>query len=134
MEDFSLMKEIEGHTLPIFSLQFSPDGKLLFSGSRDAHLKIWETHEYELKHNIPAHMYAINDIAFHPNLPIFATASMDKSIKIWGTDDFKLYKKIDLTKPESHTKSVNKLAWSTFNDSLISVSDDKMVMIWEISI
>ncbi|MCO4294183.1 WD40 repeat domain-containing protein [Solitalea sp. MAHUQ-68] len=133
MDDFSLLKEITGHTMPVFSLQYAPDGSYLISGSRDAQLKIWNTLDYGLQVNIPAHMYAINHIAFHPTQPCFATASMDKSIKIWSATDFKLYKKLDLTKEASHSKSVNKLVWNTYNEDLISVSDDKLVMIWQVS-
>ncbi|UKJ05756.1 WD40 repeat domain-containing protein [Solitalea lacus] len=133
MDGFNLIKELNSHTMPVFALQYSPDGTSLISGARDAQLKIWNVADYELKLNIPAHMYAINHIAFHPSQPYFATASMDKSIKIWGADDFKLYKKIDLTKNISHSKSVNKLSWNTYHDYLISVSDDKMAMVWEVS-
>jgi len=57
---------------------------------------------------------------------------MDKSIKIWGAGDFKLYKTISREKGfSSHQLSVNKVVWN--GDQLISVSDDKRVMIWEIS-
>ncbi|POY37844.1 WD40 repeat domain-containing protein [Solitalea longa] len=134
MDDFSLLKEIHGHTMPVFTLQYAPDGNYLISGSRDAQLKIWNVgSEYDLKFNIAAHMYAVNHIAFHPTQPYFATASMDKSIKIWGNNDFKLYHKIDISKEASHSKSVNKLIWNTYNNELISVSDDKLVMVWQVS-
>jgi centriolar protein POC1 len=56
---------------------------------------------------------------------------MDKSIKIWGADDFKLYKIISREKGyPSHVLSINKLAWN--GNQLISASDDKRVMIWDI--
>ncbi|XHR96551.1 hypothetical protein ACFJIV_07785 [Mucilaginibacter sp. UC70_90] len=74
----------------------------------------------------------MNHIAFHPTLPYFATASMDKSIKIWGSDDFKLYKNISREKGyPGHVLSINKLAWGT-SDQLLSVSDDKKIISWEI--
>ncbi|MNE08756.1 WD domain, G-beta repeat [compost metagenome] len=132
LDGFVLLHELHDHSMSVFTLQYSPDGSYLISGARDAQLKVWNTMNYELKLNIPAHLFAINHISFHPTQPYFATASMDKSIKIWGTEDFKLYKKIDMTKEASHHKSVNKLAWSRYDDYLISVSDDKMVMVWDI--
>jgi len=130
--DYSLIKTLHGHTLPVFSVQYSPSGDYLVSGSRDAQLKIWDTKSYSLVDSIAAHLFAINDIAFHPSLPYFATASMDKSIKIWRADDFKLHKTISREKGfEAHQLSVNKLAWN--DNQLISVSDDKKIMVWNIN-
>jgi WD40 repeat protein len=131
--DYSLIKVLHGHTLPVFCVQYSPSGDYLVSGSRDAQVKIWDAKSYEAVLNIPAHLFAVNAIAFHPSLPYFATASMDKSIKIWGADDFKLYKIISREKGfDSHQLSVNKIVWN--GDLLISVSDDKKVIVWNVRI
>ncbi|RYY34254.1 MAG: WD40 repeat domain-containing protein, partial [Sphingobacteriaceae bacterium] len=81
----------------------------------------------------PAHLFAVNHIAFHPSLPYFATASMDKSIKIWDAQNFKLRKIISREKGiPGHVLSINKLVWNGDNQ-LISVSDDKRVIIWNIT-
>lgn len=133
LADYSLMKVLHGHTMAVFTVQFSPDGSYLVSGSRDAQIKIWDSLSFELIKNIPAHLFAVNNIAFHPSKPYFATASMDKTIKIWGADDFKLYKIISREKGyASHQLSVNKLTWN--GDDLISVSDDKRIIIWHLSL
>lgn len=131
LEDYTLVKTIHGHTMPVFSLQYEPSGNYLATGGRDAQVKIWDAKTYDLLHNIPAHLFAVNGIAFHPTLPYFATSSMDKTIKIWGADDFKLYKIISREKGfSSHQLSINKIVWN--GDQLISVSDDKRVMVWGI--
>jgi len=131
LEDYTPVKSLNSHTMAVFSLQYSPDGDYLVSGSRDAQVKIWDANTLELKENIAAHLFAVNHIAFHPTQPYFATASMDKSIKIWGSDDFKLYKVISREKGyASHQLSINKIAWD--GDNLISLSDDKRIIIWNI--
>jgi centriolar protein POC1 len=130
--DYTPIATLKGHTMAVFSLQYSPDGSYLVSGSRDAQVKIWNTSTFELVENIPAHLFAVNHIAFHPTQPYFATASMDKSIKLWGSDDFKLYKIISREKGyDTHRLSINKLAWS--DGLLLSASDDKKVIIWDIN-
>jgi WD40 repeat protein len=132
LEDYTLLKTLHGHTMSVFSLQYAPDGNYLVSGGRDAQVKIWDTVSYNLLHNIPAHLFAVNSIVFHPTLPYFATGSMDKSIKIWGADDFKLYKNISREKGYAgHQLSINKLAWN--GAQLLSVSDDKKVIVWDIN-
>lgn len=131
LEDYTQIKTLKGHTMAVFSLQYSPLGDYLVSGSRDAQVKIWDTHTLELKGNIAAHLFAVNHIAFHPTQPYFATGSMDKTIKIWGSDDFKLYKIISRDKGyASHQLSINKLAWD--GNDLISLSDDKRIIVWHI--
>ncbi|MFA6085919.1 WD40 repeat domain-containing protein [Mucilaginibacter sp.] len=132
LEDYSLIKALIGHTMAVFSLQYSPNGEYLVSGSRDAQVKIWDNKIYSLIQNIPAHLFAVNHIAFHSTLPYFATASMDKSIKIWDASDFKLRKIISREKGyDSHALSINKLAWN--GNQLLSVSDDKKVICWDVT-
>jgi len=131
LEDYSLVETLTGHTMSVFSIQYNPMGGYFISGGRDAQLKVWDAKSYELITNIPAHLFAVNGIAFHPTLPYFATASMDKTIKIWSAADFKLVKTISREKGfDSHALSVNKIAWN--NNQLISVSDDKKIIIWDI--
>ena len=132
LDDYSLIKALIGHTMAVFSLQYSPNGEYLVSGSRDAQVKIWDNKTYSLVQNIPAHLFAVNHIAFHSSQPYFVTASMDKSIKIWDAADFKLRKIISREKGyASHVLSINKLAWN--GNQLLSVSDDKKVICWDVA-
>lgn len=122
-----------GHENSVFTLSFC--GNKLLSGSRDAHLIVWEKQreKYEIKLKIPAHNYTINHICIHPTLPIFATASRDKTIKLWDKNNFQLLKVIDRNKfEESHTHSINKLLWKDKN-TLISAGDDKKIIVWDLN-
>ncbi|MFM6953875.1 MAG: WD40 repeat domain-containing protein [Sphingobacteriaceae bacterium] len=132
--DYSLACVLESHSLPITSLAFSPCGRYLLSGSRDAQLKVWDMTTLGLKQNIAAHLFAIYDIEYSPDGAYFATASRDKSVKIWDAETFKLLKTISREKGfDTHSHSVNKLAWSSFNNELISVGDDRLILTWAIS-
>jgi WD40 repeat protein len=114
-------------------VRYSPDGKFLLTGGRDAHLNIWKVEDYELVKSIPAHNWAIYDIVFNPDATLFATASRDKTIKIWDAKTYQILKRITKENFEAHTHSVNKLIWSTYHNYLVSVGDDKMVMIREVN-
>ncbi len=122
------------HQNSVFSLQYSPDGKKLLSGGRDALLRVWDIEKnFEMLISQPAHLYTINKIVFHQEKSIFATASRDKTIKIWNAETFELLKVIDTIKFGCHINSVNSLYWSPYNNWLISGSDDKSLMIWDIN-
>lgn len=133
LDDYSLASNLAAHTRPVTSLQFSPDGTKLLSGGRDAALNIWNTNDFTHHQSVAAHMFTIYDIKYHPSKPFFATASRDKSIKIWGADDLKLYKIISRERGfDSHILSINKIVWSRYNENLVSIGDDKLVLVWDI--
>jgi WD40 repeat protein len=134
-EDYSLIREVHGHTLPVTSIAYSPSGEYMISGSRDAQLKVWSLPAFELVKNIPAHLFSIYSIVFHPTLPYFASCSQDKSIKLWSSRDFKLVKILSNEKgTQGHFHSINKMIWSTDGRFLISTGDDRHVMIWGIDL
>lgn len=120
------------HSNSVFALGFAPNHPILISGGRDAHLKIWDTETYTLKESIVAHMYAINYLAFREDGRYFVTCSMDKSIKVWETENFKLLKVIDKARYAGHGTSINKVLWSSYNQNIISISDDRKISIWDL--
>jgi WD40 repeat protein len=132
---FKLKKTISAHTNSVFSVQYSPDGRFLFTTGRDAHIKIWDVAtRYEPVADVAAHMYAVNHIVFSPDGKYFATCSMDKSIKLWDAETFRLKKIIDRSRLAGHATSVNKLLWTGFENQLVSCSDDRMISVWEVTI
>lgn len=127
-----VMHEIAAHKKSVFGLAWSNDGRYLISGGRDAMLNVYESEKnYELIKSIPAHTLHIHCIQFNPDGSLFATSSMDKTIKIWDSKSIELLKVIDQARHDSHRSSVNKICWVD-EQRLVSVSDDKLAMLWEI--
>jgi len=121
------------HNNSVFVVKYSPDGRYLMSGGRDAHLKIWDPeNDFQLISTQPAHWFTINTISYSPDNKMFATASRDKTIKIWDAHTFELLKVLDTIRDGGHINSVNALLWSAYNNYLISCSDDRSIIIWEI--
>lgn len=135
VESLSIKNTIEAaHGNSVFGLSYSPDGNYLWSGGRDALLKIWDLkNNYEGVFSEPGHWFTINEIVFSPDGKFTATASRDKTIKIWDANSFKLLKVIDAVRGGGHINSVNTLLWSKYNNWLISGSDDRSIIIWEIT-
>src|SRR5690606_949033 len=92
LETWKPICRLEGHTNSVFALSYFPNGKVLVSGGRDAHLKFWETEQYREIESIVAHMFAINYVSFRQDGRYFVSCSMDKSIKLWDGHSFKLLK------------------------------------------
>lgn len=125
---------LEGHEHSVFCSAWSPDGRYLVTGSRDARLRIWDVHDqFQLLETIPAHLFTINDLLFDPKGQWLVTASRDKTIKIWSADDFSLLKVLERPRFPAHARSVNALYWHPKQEVLISASDDRDIMVWRIS-
>jgi WD repeat-containing protein 61 len=121
------------HENSVFKVKYAPNGNYLWSGGRDAHLKTWDLNsDFKLVSDQSAHWFTINDIAFHPEGHLLATASRDKTIKIWDAASFKLLKVIETIRDGGHINSVNALYWSSYNNYLISCSDDRSLIVWDV--
>jgi WD40 repeat protein len=132
LNTLALKQELDAHQNSVFTVQYSPDGRYLLSGSRDAHIKAWSVADrYELAKSIVGHMYTINHLSYSPNGKLFASCSMDKSVKVWDAEAFKLLKVIDKVRHAGHGTSVNRLLWLN-NSTLASASDDRTISIWNI--
>ncbi|HAA11290.1 MAG TPA: hypothetical protein DCE41_06135 [Cytophagales bacterium] len=135
VDTHTLKQTLAAHDNSVFTVVYDPRGRWLLSGSRDARFKAWRAQngEYTLHEEVIAHMYAINHITYRPDGRYFATGSMDKAVKVWDADTFQLLKVIDKARHAGHGTSVNKLWWSTFDDQLVSGSDDRTLSVWDIT-
>lgn len=119
------------HDLAANCVCWSPDGKYLLTGGRDAHLKAWDpAKNFVLIEDIAAHNYALYSITFSPDGKLFATASRDKTVKVWNAETRQLLLRINKEKQEGHINSVNKVIWT--EEGLVSTGDDRAIILWRI--
>jgi len=132
--DYHIHKTLDQHAMPVTAVDFSKDGRFLLTGGRDAQLNVFDTADFGLSNNFVPHMFTIYGIAFHPQLPLFATGSRDKTFKLWHAEKFSLLKNVSRDKYyDSHTHSINAIKWTAAGDKLISIADDRMVKVWNLS-
>lgn len=131
LKELKIKSEYQAHTGSVYSIKFSPDGKRVLSGGKDAHLNAWKMEDgiWKMEKSIPAHNYAIYSIVFSPERKYFATASRDKTVKIWDSGSFEFLTRINKENYDGHINSVNKLLWGKH---LISAGDDRKIMTWDI--
>ena len=134
VDELKMKYEWRAHSNSVFTIRYTPDGNFLISGSRDARLKVWDADAgYLQTAEVVAHLYAINHLDFSPDGKHFVTCSLDKSIKVWDAEQLKLLKVIDRSRHAGHGTSVNKVLWTTFQDQLLSASDDRTISVWNIN-
>jgi WD repeat-containing protein 61 len=122
---------LQGHEGTVFCIAFSPCGKFLLSGGKDATLRIWELASGKEINKINAHWFHIHSMAFSPDGTKLVSSSLDKTIRVWGWDNMNLIKVIDRAKYNAHTNSVNKVLWID-SKQFISCSDDRTIILTQL--
>lgn len=82
---------IRAHSFSVLSLAFSPDGRLLASGSRDMKISLWDTRTGKFCQHFDGHSGAVRSVTFSPNSRLLATASEDMTVKLWDLTTGELF-------------------------------------------
>jgi WD40 repeat protein len=114
-----------GHSGLIDAVAFSPDGRLVVSGSWAHTIKVWDLETKELVQNLSEHSGWIKSIAITPDGKNLISGSADKSIKIWNLKTGKVEKSLF-----EHKSAIQAVAISPDGQIMASGSADKTIKIW----
>lgn len=117
--------ELKGHTALVYSLAFSPDGKLLATAGFDNLVKLWEFPSGKEARTLTGHTGPVYCVAFSPDGKTLASSSHDQSIRLWNVADGKPIREL-----KGHTGIVDHVAFSKDGKLLASGSADKTVRLW----
>ncbi|CAI7596028.1 unnamed protein product [Penicillium pancosmium] len=117
---------IEGHSLPINSISWSPGGSRLASASIDKTVRIWDSVTGRSISTLEGHSGWVTSIAWSPDGSQLASASGDQSVRIWDPATGQ-----SILTLEGHSDGVWSIAWSPDGSRLASASDDGTVRIWD---
>lgn len=115
----------------VMSLDFSPDGTLLATGSgdpsRSGQIAIWNVSDGSLLKSIDQpHSDVVFDLAFSPDGEYLASASADRKMKVFRTATGELVRTF-----EGHSDHVVSVSWRANGKQLATAGADHKIKIWD---
>ncbi|QTR50994.1 WD40 domain-containing protein [Candidatus Thiothrix anitrata] len=108
------------------ALAYSPDGKVIASGSGDNTVRLWEAATGKELKTLSGHSDSVYALAYSPDGKVIASGSDDNTVRLWDAATGKA-----LNTFNGHSDSVSTLAYSPDGKVIASGSGDKTVRLWD---
>ena len=125
-----LRATLEGHGKGVNAVAFSPDGKLLASGSDDHSIVIWNTDTGKQVTTLTGDEEVIRCVAFSPDGKSLASVShsLERQVRIWDAATWK--EKVELKDNKDGYDYLSRCAFSP-NGKVLAVSFAGSVKLWD---
>jgi RNA polymerase sigma factor (sigma-70 family) len=124
------LRQFRGHHGAVLTVAFSPDGKLLASGSQgDPMVRLWQVNSGKDFRQLQGHQGGVTCVAFYPDGKILASGGQDHVIRLW-----KVATGQEIRQFIGHQGGVQTVAFSPDGKSLASgENSDNTIRLWEVA-
>jgi WD40 repeat protein/serine/threonine protein kinase len=120
-----LLRELPGHSAPVLSVAFSPDGRMLASGSHDHTIKLWDVTTGRVVRSLKGHTFRVEALAFSPDGNTLASGGGDTGeVMLWDVEDGTELR--PLRRPKGRVATVR----FSPNGKLLAVGNGRGIELW----
>ncbi|MBV8540314.1 MAG: helix-turn-helix domain-containing protein [Pseudonocardiales bacterium] len=126
--------QLTGHTSAVYAAEFSPDGRILATGSIDRSVRLWDITDRHRPHvivTLTGHTDGVTSAVFSPDGHTLATASADHTARLWDVTDPRHPR--TLATLSGHTDGIRRLAFSPDGRMLATASADHTARLWDVT-
>lgn len=119
---------LEGHTGPIWSAAFAPDGQTIATASDDGTIRLWESSTGRSKAVLTGHRGAIFSVQFARKADFLASGGGDGNLKLWSRSSQK-------ERSSFHHKggSIRRIAIAPDDATIAVAGTDPAVELWDLA-
>ncbi len=123
---------LEGHKDSINSIKWSPDGRVLASGSSDGIINIWNPQTGKHLMSLKGHTDSILSLSFSADGRLLASKSADGTIRFWRSD---IWQKVFVLKEDILGYFFTEIGFHPSKPAIATLgNNDKEIRIWGIDI
>ncbi len=120
------MASIAGHSSDVTSMDFSPDGSLLASSSKDNTVKLWDVQTQQELATLMGHSSGVNCVTFSPDGRFLASGGQGGTVVLWDMETH-----AEIAALRGHLSAIYSVVFSPDGRRLASVTKNE-IRIWDV--